>query len=57
MSQLTNVPVGDNQQPRGRDRLAELVILAATLLGALAITDGDVPSAIFAVTSLRGVVR
>ncbi len=46
----------DMQQPHGRGPMHDLAILAATLLGALAIT-GDVESAVFAVTALVGLVR
>ena len=47
----------DVQPPHGQGSLHDLAILAATLLGVLALTDGDVQSAILAVTSLRGLAR
>ncbi len=50
------IPVGDNEPPRGRDRLGTLAILAATLVAALAVTE-DVESAVTAVTVLVGLVR
>jgi hypothetical protein len=46
----------DVQPPHRRGPLRDLTILAATLLGALAIT-GDVESAVLAVTALAGLVR
>ena len=46
----------DVQPPHGRGPLHDLAILAATLLGALAITD-DVESAVLAVTALVGLAR
>ena len=56
MSRTPIVPAGDDRSPRGRDRLAQLALLAVVLIAVLLITD-DAAAAVNAVTVLVGLVR